>query len=320
MVATLSFIVVTIVTIISFAFLSEIKNEQLSDKNLASFIALFYTGGKVLAIVIRLLLTGRIAELLGTKRTMLITPAILLVFLTAILGFNFSGDSNHMVLYLFGLMAIITEVLKISLLDPVFLSLMQPLSTKLRLKGHMIVKGVMDPFALAFSGFMLFALIHLSHRVDLVLLSFMIFLLIFAWIAMIFVVDNEYVRTIVTALNKRYSVGQEIDLSDEKTKNVLMEKVSSGDRGEAIYILNLAEKKYSEEKEGLVLKALEHEQAEVRMEAIRLAEKKRIVAAIPMIDKIIESRTDLQLLPEAVRAICMLVPDELEYSEEFLDE
>jgi hypothetical protein len=122
-------------------------------------------------------------------------------------------------------MAIITEVLKTSLQDPVFLSLMQPLSSNLRLKGHTIVKGVMDPFALAFSGFMLFSLLRLSGRVDLFLLSYLLFTLIVVWVVMIFVVDKEYVRTLVTALNKRYSVGNEIDLSDEKTRNVLLEKI-----------------------------------------------------------------------------------------------
>ena len=319
-VATLSFIVVTAVTIISFSFLSEIQHQQFGNNQLASFIALFYTGGKVLAIVIRLLLTGRITNLLGTKGSLLISPVILLLFLGAIIGLNFFGNSTTAVLYIFGLMAIITEVLKISLQDPVFLSLMQPLSSNLRLKGHMIVKGVMDPFALAFSGLMLFILVKAFHQVDLVSLSFALFLLLIIWVAMIFLVDREYVRALVTALNKRYSVGQEIDLDDEKTSEVLLDKISTGDRGEAIYILNLLEKKYSEGKEPLVLKALEHPKPEVRMEAIKLAERKKILSTIPAINSIIQDKSDSYLLPEAVKAKCMLEPDELENAEEFLNE
>ena len=319
-VALLSFIVVTCVTIISFSFYSEVKHEAHSDEQLASFIAMFYAGGRIFAIFIRLILTGRLTNILGTKGSLLISPIILFVFLISIIALPFFTHDHHVVLYFFGLMAIITEVLKTSLQDPVFLSLMQPLSSHLRLKGHTIVKGVMDPFALAFSGFMLFSLVKLSGKVDLFLLSYLLFTLLIIWVIMIFVVDREYVRTLVTALNKRYSVGNEIDLSDEKTKNVLLEKISTGERGEAIYILNLIEKQYAEDQEELVLKALVHAKQEVRMEAIKLTERKKITAALPQIEKIIADRTDAELLPEAVKALCMLQPDELENIDAFVED
>ncbi len=319
-VALLSFIVVVCVTIISFSFYSEIKHEMHSDEQLASFIAMFYAGGRVFAIFIRLILTGRLTNILGTKGSLLISPIILFLFLISIMVLPFFTHDHHVVLYFFGLMAIITEVLKTSLQDPVFLSLMQPLSSNLRLKGHTIVKGVMDPFALAFSGFMLFSLVKLSGKVDLFLLSYLLFTLIIVWVIMIFVVDREYIRTLVTALDKRYSVGNEIDLSDEKTKDVLLEKISNGERGEAIYILNLIEKKYSDEQQELVLKAMQHPAKEVRMEAIQLAERKKILAALPQIEALIEARTDIELLPEAVKAKCMLQPDELENLDEFVQD
>ncbi|MBK7147712.1 MAG: HEAT repeat domain-containing protein [Bacteroidetes bacterium] len=319
-VALLSFIVVTCVTIISFSFYSEIKLESKTDEQLAAFIAMFYAGGRVLAIVIRLVLTGRLTNLLGTKGSLLISPVILFVFLVAIIFLPFITHHEHTVIYIFGLMAIITEVLKTSLQDPVFLSLMQPLASHLRLKGHTIVKGVMDPFALAFSGFMLFSLLQFSGKVDLFLLSYLLFTLLIVWVVMIYVVDKEYVRTLVTALNKRYSVGQEINLNDAKTYQVLQQKVQTGEVGEAIYVLYLADKNYEEDKNDLVLMALGHPKEEVRMQALRLAERRRIGAALPKIEEIISNRTDVSLLPEAVKAKCMLQPDELENFDEFFDE
>jgi AAA family ATP:ADP antiporter len=319
-VALLSFIVLTCVTIISFSFYSEIKHEAHTDAQLAAFIAMFYAGGRVFAIFIRLILTGRITNILGTKGSLLISPVILFLFLVSIIALPFFTHDHRVVLYFFGLMAIITEVLKTSLQDPVFLSLMQPLSSNLRLKGHTIVKGIMDPFALAFSGFMLFTLVKLSGRVDLYLLSFLLFVLIIVWVVMIFVVDREYVRTLVNALDKRYSVGNEIDLSDEQTKAVLLEKISSGERGEAIYILNLVEKQYSEEHQELILRALEHPRLEVRMEAIKLSERKKIFASLPHIEKIIAEHIDAELLPEAVKAKCMLQPEDLDNFDDFIED
>jgi AAA family ATP:ADP antiporter len=319
-VAVLSFIVITCVTIISFSFYAEIKHEMHGNAQLAGFISMFYAGGRVFAIFVRLILTGRLSNILGIKGSLLISPVILFVFLISIISISLYNHNHLAVVYVFGLMAIITEVLKTSLQDPVFLSLMQPLSSNLRLRGHTIVKGVMDPFALIFSGFMLFSLLKISGHVDLFQLSYLVFTLLIVWVIMIFVVDREYVRTLVTALDRRYSVGNEIDLTEEKTRNVLLQKISSGERGEAIYILNLIEKQYAEDKEELVLKALEHPKQEVRMEAIKLAERRKIIAALPLIEKVISARTDTTLLPEAVKALCMLQPEELENIDEFVED
>jgi ATP/ADP translocase len=319
MVAGLSFVVVVCVTIISFSFYAEIKNEARNNEDLASFIAMFYAGGRVLAIFIRLIFTGRITSILGTKGSLLVSPAILFSFLIVIILFPLFSHQHTSIIYLFGIMAIVTEVLKTSLQDPVFLSLMQPLSSGLRLKGHTIVKGVMDPFALAFTGFMLFSLLKFSGKVDLLLLSYLLFTLLVIWVVMIFLVDKEYVKTLVTALQRRYSVGQEINLEDDKTKAVLLEKLSNGERGEAIYILHLFDRQYNDEKQELILKGLEHPIAEVKMEALKVVERRKIQAAIPVIENIIKQRETPELLAEAVKAKCMLQTDEVESMEEFLN-
>ncbi len=322
MVAALSFIVVTVVTIVSFSFYAEIKHEAHSDEQLAAFIATFYAGGRIFAIFVRLILTGRLTNFLGIKGSLLISPAILLPFLIVIIFLPFFSHDHHFIIYSFGIMAIITEVLKTSLQDPVFLTLMQPLSTHMRLKGHTIVKGVMDPFALLFTGFMLYSLLQISglQANILLLLSYMLLGLLAIWVVMIFMVDKEYVRTLLKALNRRYSVGQELSITDEKTRAVLEEKMKHGERGEAIYVLNIIDKNYTAEMEPLVISALQHPSREVQLEAIKLAERNKIAAALPQIETIVQERRFPDLLPEAITAKCMLLPDEIENLDGFLED
>lgn len=322
MVAALSFIVVTIVTIVSFTFYAEIKHEAHSDEQLAAFIASFFAGGRILAIFVRLILTGRLTNFLGIKGSLLISPLITLPFLLSTIFLPFFSHNHLFIVYSFGLVAIITEVLKTSLQDPVFLTLMQPLSSPMRLKGHTIVKGVMDPFAMFFTGFMLYSLLQMSNFQSnlLVLLSYMLIGLVAVWIVMIFMVDKEYVRTLLKALNRRYSVGQELDLNDEKTKAVLVDKIKSGERGEAIYILNILDRNYSEDKDELVVSALQHPALEVKMEALRMAERKKVLTALPQIESIIEGKDYPEILPEAITAKCMLLPDEIEDLNVFLED
>lgn len=319
-VASLSFIVVTCVTVIGFAFYAEIKRETYSDAQLASFIAVFYAGGRVFALFIRLLLTGRLSNRLGIKGSLLISPVILFLFLISIVLLPFISTANIAVIYVFGAMAIITEVLKTSLQDPVFLSLMQPLSSSLRLKGHTIVKGVMDPFALAFSGISLWLIFKFTPSLDLQSLSYALFILLFAWVALIFLVDKEYVNTLVTALQKRYSVGQEIDLQNEKTQEVLRQKINNGTAGEALYILQLLNKNYNSNFLPHVHSALQHENSQVRMSALNLIEQKRLTDFLPKIDEIITQKEDLNVVSEAVKAKCLLQADDIENYDILLEE
>jgi AAA family ATP:ADP antiporter len=319
-VALLSFIVVTCVTIIGFAFYAEIKRETYSDTQLASFIAAFYAGGRVFALFVRLLLTGRLSSRLGIKGSLLISPAILFLFLLSIILLPFISNANVAIIYVFGAMAIITEVLKTSLQDPVFLSLMQPLSSSLRLKGHTIVKGVMDPFALAFSGILLLIVFQFTPTLDLQWLSYALFVFLFMWVALIFLVDKEYVSTLVTALQKRYSVGQEMDLRNEKTQSVLAQKISDGTAGEALYILQLLGKNYRPEFLPHLRNALQHASPQVRMNALKLVEQERIMEFIPEIDAIINQKTDVSVLPEAVKTKCLLQAYDIENYDSLLEE
>lgn len=169
---------------------------------------------------------------------------------------------------------------------------------------------------------MLYSLLKLSgfQANLLVLLSYMLLALVVVWVVMIFMVDKEYVRTLLKALNRRYSVGQELNLSDEKTRTVLVDKIKSGERGEAIYILNILDRNFSEDTAGLVVSALQHPAQEVRLEALKMAERKKVAAALPEIENIIANKNYPELLPEAITAKCMLLPDELENLDVFLED
>jgi len=319
-VALLSFIVVTCVTIIGFAFYAEIKQQTYSDTQLASFIAIFYAGGRVFALFVRLLLTGRLSSRLGIKGSLLISPIILFLFLVSILLLPFVSSTHTAIIYVFGAMAIITEVLKTSLQDPVFLSLMQPLSSSLRLKGHTIVKGVMDPFALAFSGILLLTVFQFTPNLDLRWLSYALLLLLVGWVTLILLVDKEYVSTLVTALHKRYSVGQEMDLNNEQTRQVLHDKMKNGSPGEALYILQLLGKKYEHHFLPLVQLALQHPSPQVRINTLKLIEKYRLVEFLTAIDDIVAQKKDAVVLPDAVKTKCLLQADDIENYDTLLEE
>src|SRR5688572_3936645 len=86
-VAILSLIASACVILINYAFYAEVKYAYKDDVRLASFIALFLASARLIALVIKILVTSRLLYFLGNRIALLITP-VLLIFLIVILLFT----------------------------------------------------------------------------------------------------------------------------------------------------------------------------------------------------------------------------------------
>ncbi|MFN8276750.1 MAG: HEAT repeat domain-containing protein [Chitinophagales bacterium] len=318
-VAILSFLVVACASIINFSFYAEVKENIHGDEQLAAFIGLFLAFGRIIALLFKLIFTGQVTNAFGLRGSLLITPVMLLIFAIAVVASPALSENNRTVLYVFGLMAVLSETLKTSLQDPVFIALMQPLRSHLRLKGHTIVKGVMDPFALLFSAGIISLQMYWSGTTDLRALSLVLIVMIAAWIAWIFVVDRNYLTTLVEGLQNRYLTGRETDINSESALRFTAQKLESGEVGEAIYLLELLEKQPGEKQQALILKALRHNDSRVRVEAMRVMGRLRLGIALPELHAVIKSHPDQMVLAEAIQTVCILQQEDVEDFSSYLD-
>ena len=310
-VAILSFLVVSCLTIINFSFYAEVKERIHDNESLAAFIGLFMVLGRVIAAFIKLLLTGKLAEIIGIKGSLLLTPVVLMLAIFAVTLTPSLSSNSTLILYVFGIMAVLSETLKSALQDPVFIAVMQPLKSSLRLRGHTIVKGIMDPFALVFGSIIILGVMSISGgSVNLHLLSYILIGLITAWIVMVFVVDRSYVGSLVDGLNNRYIQGREIDLSKEATLQLMATKIPTAPLGEAIYLLQLAAKLPIERKEPLLILGLKNPDADVQIEAIKWIEIERIHATLPDLQNILLNNPPKKLLAQTIQAICIIQHEE----------
>lgn len=312
-VALLSFVVVTVATMVNFTFYAEVKERmhEHSNADLAAFIGLFLSIGRLVALVVKLLFTGKLTSALGIRGSLLITPFILFI---AIAGVAFSpalSESTKIILYAFGIMAVLSETLKASVQDPVFIAVMQPLRHHLRLRGHTIVKGITDPFALAFSSLVLFAVMHFSHEeVNMNVISYLLLAIILVWVALIFWVDRMYISTLVESLASRYIDGREIDVSGEDVQGVLLAKIQHAGVGEGIYLLRLVEKDNSDFRNELLRRGLGHSDDRIRSEAIRIAGEQKLEALLPDIERLIAAQPSRQVMADAIQAVCTIRHEE----------
>ena len=143
-----AFLVIVAVTFIEYAFLSTIRPGHSSDVDFAKFISFFFTLVYAAIIIVKIFFSSRLIKHLGIKTNLMILPITLLLVSLLIAFMPNSTDDQSKIINLFMAMMVISEILKRSLHEPIFLTLFQPLSKKLRLHGHTVVKGLVEPLAL----------------------------------------------------------------------------------------------------------------------------------------------------------------------------
>lgn len=238
-ISILSLLSYNVFNLVDYTFLAQVKLRYDSLSSLAAFIAIFFALGRLIAIVLKLLFTSRVIERLGIVYCLFITPIVL--FAACLVFFLFGERTNYNV-YIFGMMALLTEVLRLTIQEPVFFILFQPLKEHLRLKGHMISKGYMLPPSFLIVGLTLFLVNKAGIPITILLTIKILLLNLVVWGTIIFFIGKAYTKTIHSSIKKGIFHGSDGFRYDEDTIAILLAKIKEGRDLEVIYALNLLEK------------------------------------------------------------------------------
>ena len=150
--SVLSIIITSSFILINYEFYAGVKEAYHDDVSLARFIALFLAAVRIIAMIVKVIFTGRLINRLGIVKSLLITPVVLFILIMAVILTKNLPESLKATVYLFGGTYIVVDILRSAINSPVFLTIMQPLSNHERLRAHTILKGIMDPFASLICG------------------------------------------------------------------------------------------------------------------------------------------------------------------------
>jgi len=267
----LSIAVVLSTTFISFSFYTEVEEQFHAMVGMKEFVGTFMAIGAVVALLFKFIFTERISHRFGAVGGLLTMPIILLLFSSCVLLFHSFSSNVEQTLYLFGMVYIISESLRVALQLPLFFSLLQPLSPSNRLKGHTLIKGVMDPFGMSLAGIILLWCIQgeemaLIHRV-----SQLVILAAVLWIALVFLVRRNYMKALAEGLQNRYLNPGDFPILTEQALLMMQNKLTDADEKEALYLLQMS----GELRATLVKTALKHPAENVRKAAINLGAESR---------------------------------------------
>src|SRR6187397_2872527 len=271
--AVLTFIISACLAIINYAFYTEVK--ELHDKDLSTFIILFMAASQIVALLVKIILTGRIVTSIGIKKSLLITPLVLLGLLIIIISAQYAVSGSKLVFYAFGMAAIAVEVLRTTITNPVFLTVMQPLNPNARSKAHAIVKGIMDPFAFLFTGILLIIVNKLNPGNELLTLCYILAFFGISWIVSILLVNRSYHHTLLKAISSRFFSQDEFKLSDEELREQILKKIETGNETEIINILQMLNSQISGGSKEIIFKLLDHPSDNIKKVTLLLIQTRK---------------------------------------------
>jgi len=238
-ISLLSVLSYNVFILIDYTFVAQVKLKFENIADLAIYIAVFFAIGRAIAIVFKLIFTSRVIEKLGIISCLFITPIALSLF--CILFFIYEGHGNYDV-FIFGMMALLTEVLRSTMQEPVFFILFQPLKEQLRLKGHLIAKGYTLPPSLIIVGVSLFFFLRWGISLSIMFTIKILIINLIIWAGAIFLIQKAYLKTLHSSIKKGTFSSDENYVYDQVTIDILLNKVNTGKNAEVIYALDLLKK------------------------------------------------------------------------------
>jgi len=302
--AVLTFIISACLAIINYAFYKEVKEENHGNKALSNFIILFMAASQIIALLVKIIFTGRIVSSIGIKKSLLITPLVLLGLLIIIVSAQFIASETNLVFYTFGIAAIAVEVLRTTITNPVFLTVMQPLNPNARSKAHAIVKGIMDPFAYLFAGILLVIVNKLNPGNELLTLCYILAFFGISWIVSILLVNRSYHHTLLKAISSRFFSQDEFKLSDEELREQILKKIETGNETEIINILQMLNSQISGGSKEIIFKLLDHPSDNIKKVTLLLIQTRNITGAEEKLKFLADHDENKEIQILAVQSLC----------------
>ncbi|HKC37623.1 MAG TPA: hypothetical protein VKB95_16215, partial [Chitinophagaceae bacterium] len=281
-----------------------VKEQNHDDKSLSNFIILFMAASQIIALLVKIIFTGRIVTSFGIKRSLLITPLVLLTLLIIIILGGYVIGREKLIFYAFGMAAIAIEVLRTAITNPVFLTVMQPLNPSARSKAHAIVKGIMDPFAFLFAGVLLIFINNLKPANELLILCYILAFFSVGWIISILLVNQSYHHTLLKAISSRFFSQDEFKLSDEEIQQQILKKIKTGNETEIINILQMLNSQIGGSSKEIIFKLLDHPSDNIKKVTLLLIQTRSIKGAEEKIKSLADHYKNKEIQVLAVQSLC----------------
>jgi hypothetical protein len=289
-------------TWIEYHFFVNVKYKFHSQSDVIIFVGSLLTATYVISAFVKILFSGRTVQRFGVRWTLYLLPfTTILISLGLIVSSLFRRDEPSLLVY-YCIAYLLFELVRRTIFDPVFLVLFQPLSTKNRLKGHGLAKGLYEPLGMLLAGVLLWLVYTMqwsgiSLTFDLSLLFSIASLFIFRK------AYREYILELKSAVSKRFLRSGEM-ASPGEALPIIIENLKSDKKEEVINAIEyLAQHKEVKLQKNIEL-LLQNQSVDVRRKTLETLFLSKKMALPPFLNAYIEAEPDAACQTIAVRLAC----------------
>ncbi|MCF2497839.1 cyclic nucleotide-binding domain-containing protein [Dyadobacter chenhuakuii] len=190
-------------TWIEYHFFVNVKYKFHSQHDVIVFVGTLLAATYIIATFVKLIFSSKTVERFGVRLTLFLLPLTTIVISLGLLISSYFRKDEPSLLVYYCAAYLLFELVRRTIFDPVFLVLFQPLSTKTRLKGHTLAKGLFEPLGMLIAGALLWIiytqkLSNISLTFDLSLLFAVAALIIFRK------AYGHYIQELKSAISKRF--------------------------------------------------------------------------------------------------------------------
>ena len=269
---------------IDYIFYYEVENHFKSEKEMASFFGIFFALLNIVNLCSSLFVSGAVLSRFGIIFGLLAIPLMSIFGVGLVLLLS----SVSLIFILIIAIKLLNEVIDISILNPTFKVLYQPIPVEDRVKVLAFRETIIEPVAMGLVGIVLLFFTSFSG-IELIL--YLIILFSALWLYYAKELKNEYVKSLENVVGKRKYFTDEI-LYSGVSNDLLLKGLSSENEIEILYYLNLLEKFNYNDLDEVILKLISHESMRVRKASLEKLNKFNLIESLDILNKRLEVEKD----------------------------
>ena len=265
---------------IDYIFYYEVENHFKSEKEMASFFGIFFALLNIVNLCSSLFVSGAVLSRFGIIFGLLAIPLMSIFGVGLVLVLS----SVSLIFILIIAIKLLNEVIDISILNPTFKVLYQPIPLEDRVKVLAFRETIIEPVAMGLVGVVLLFFTSFSG-IELIL--YLIVLFSALWLYFAKELRHEYVKSLENVVGKRKHFTDET-LFSGVSNELLLKGLSSENEIEILYYLNLLEKFNYNDLDEVILKLISHESIRVRKASLEKLNKFNLLESLDILNARIE--------------------------------
>lgn len=286
--------------LVDYLFYSQVEIVYADQTKLASFLAQFVALTRLVNLVVRTVLSGRLLSRFGLRVGLLMLPVLLLVGIVVAIGTEVIAPQ----LMAFAIVMIISkavdEVLRYTIDYPSYMILFQPVPPEQRASALSFSEGVVSPASGGIAGIILIVLASLLGMgiTEIAIVSGIVLAL---WVGTALISHREYGQALRKAIQNRFLEGSPDLIEDRSNRDIILRLLNSKWHGEVIYAVDLLCQADDESLPAILEKLLDHPSTEVREDALIRIERLDLQGSMPAVQRVAKNDDSARVRGAAIR-------------------